>query len=133
MFMSPESFSNKYNYNEKTDLYSLGIILYMLHFGKFPYKVTVEHTIKDVREMVLKQKFTDMTDLEPDFSDLLKTLLSFQPCKRSDVDSLLRHPFVLRCENKKVSILNDNPELQRLLNFNALQLFSNFIGINAKL
>ena len=45
-YMAPEILKNK-DYNYKCDLWSLGIIIYFLKFGKFPIQGETEEAFKN--------------------------------------------------------------------------------------
>eukprot|EP00971_Amphidinium_carterae_P171895 3408165-Amphidinium_carterae.1 len=49
-FMSPEMLGTKH-YDQKTDLWSLGVVAYVLLFGQFPYK-SPDRTVKGLKEAI---------------------------------------------------------------------------------
>ena len=71
-YMAPEILS-KEQYGYECDLWSLGIIIYILHFGKYPYNGEVAQAVlKQIQNF--KQKLFKKSG-DQDFDDLLKQLL----------------------------------------------------------
>ena len=77
---------NKQNYNEKCDLWSLGVIIYVLIFKKLPSK----------NGDILNQ----FNLLEPNLNDLIKKLLTKDQRKRINWDQYFNHPFFLNLQNR---------------------------------
>ena len=54
MYMSPECLTGKF-YNTKADIYSLGVVLYEMIFGFYPYEgSTIPELIKEIENSELK-------------------------------------------------------------------------------
>ena len=90
IYMAPEILSQK-EYNYKSDLWSIGIIIYRLKFGKSPFLgVTEQALINSI------QNFNNKT-LESfgnkDLDDLIKHLLVKKPNDRYGWEEYLNHPF----------------------------------------
>jgi serine/threonine protein kinase len=83
-FMSPEV-SEGQNYDNKCDLYSIGVMMYNLYFGSFPFERSKSKIEKD------KPKSKDCEDKVLD--DLLNKLLVYDPEKRISWDEYFKHPF----------------------------------------
>jgi serine/threonine protein kinase len=87
-FMAPEV--KEYEYlNEKSDLYSLGIILYKLKTGNYIFegKNTFE-IFKNKQKNVMKKETDD-----PILNDLIKKLVVDDPDQRLNWDEYFNHPF----------------------------------------
>ena len=82
----------KENYDEKCDLWSLGILMYVLSFKDYPYKGATEDVIlskiKQFGQTCLKKKAENS-----EFDDLIKQLLIEDPLKRITWKEYFRHPF----------------------------------------
>ena len=89
-YMAPEILKGE-EYNYKCDLWSIGIIIYKLYFGKFPYSGLTEEALKSQIEN-LGNKILKKTDNE-DLDDLIMKLLEKDPIKRLNWDSYFNHPF----------------------------------------
>ena len=89
-YMSPEVL-NGGEYNYKCDLWSIGIIIYRLLFGKSPFigetEVALLNKINKLGNKNLKK--TGNKDLD----DLIINLLEKDPIKRIDWDEYFNHPF----------------------------------------
>ena len=100
-YNAPEIMNRK-EYNYKCDLWSIGIILYKLFFGKSPFLgQTEEALIKNINNFgnTLLKKSGDKN-----LDDLLKRLLEKDPIKRLDWDSYLNHPFFNSEFQKNINI-----------------------------
>jgi calcium-dependent protein kinase len=80
-YIAPEVLQNKYN--EKCDLWSIGVILYILLVGYPPFNGRNEHEIIE-RVKVGKYRMDDeeWEDISIEAKDLLTKLLTFDPTKR---------------------------------------------------
>ena len=81
-FMAPEVKTGKYN--RKCDLWSLGIIIYILLRRSFP----PEEIIKNLSKIELANN--------PDLNDLIRKLLVKDPGKRLSWDEYFAHPFLYK-------------------------------------
>ena len=84
-----EEKENYYNY--KCDLWSIGIIIYQLYFGTFPYTGQTEIAIIRQIELLGKKKLKETDNKE--LNDLIKNLLEKDPSKRLTWDEYFNHPF----------------------------------------
>ena len=76
---------------QKADLWSLGIIIFILYFGEFPYE---GNNPKEIYSNILKNekaRLNEIRDLE--LKDLLKKLLTEDKDERIDWDGYLKHKF----------------------------------------
>ena len=89
-YMAPEILKGE-KYNYKCDLWSIGIIIYILYFGIFPYRAKNQKAIINEIEQLGKKilKETDNKELD----DLIKKLLEKDPSKRLTWDEYFNHPF----------------------------------------
>ena len=76
-------------YNEKSDLWSIGIMMYQLHFREIPYNGINEQEILRKIKYNMPRKQPD----DPQFRDLLNKLLVMDPKKRISWDDYFNHPF----------------------------------------
>ena len=79
------------NYDNKCDLWSIGIIMYQLFFKEYPYKgetpVAIYNQIKNCGNKSLKSTQNSKLD------NLIKSLLINEPSKRINYDQYFNHPF----------------------------------------
>ena len=90
--MAPETLSEA-KYNEKSDLWSLGILIYFLYFKKFPYDGKTEFRIFNSIKMngIEPLKKTENIDLD----NLIRELLTVDPNKRLSWKEYFNHPFFI--------------------------------------
>ena len=75
-------------YMNKCDLYSIGITMYYLYFGKFPFQLN-SHTESLSNILDIKFKIEEDIQLE----DLIKKLLKENPDERLNWEEYFEHPF----------------------------------------
>jgi len=89
-YMAPEVLSEE-KYNYKCDLWSLGVIIYILYFKDYPYLGTNEfaiiNQIKTLGQKVLKSSGNK------NFDDLIRGLLISNPNERLTWEQYFNHPF----------------------------------------
>ena len=93
-FAAPEIAQGKY-YSNKCDLYSIGVTIYFLYFGEFPYEVSL---INNMISMKKSSKFDlnmNKENLEEnsEIKDLLNKLLKLEPKERITWKEYFEHPF----------------------------------------
>ena len=109
-YSSPELLSGE-KYNNKIDLWSIGIILYRLYFGEFPYKGKTQVAIYNQIMSQSPIKKRGENDL---FDDLISKLLQINPNKRMDWEEYFSHDFWTtkgveeESESEENEILDDN-------------------------
>jgi serine/threonine-protein kinase ULK/ATG1 len=91
--MAPEVINGK-NYNNKADIYSIGVCFYEMLFGKPPFNapniIELEKIIKknDIPFPRLVNKITPMAE------NLIRRMLAYDPEKRIDWPELFEHPIL---------------------------------------
>ena len=86
--MAPEIMRNE-AYNEEADLWSVGVLIYQLHFNDLPFKGKNE---KEIYEKIRKKTpYTQPENLE--MRDLINKLLVEDPKKRLTWSEYFSHPF----------------------------------------
>ena len=124
-FMSPEILnSDIINVKDlnKVDLYSLGVILYSLAFGYFPFELDKDD-IKDYKriyEKIKKELKIDNEDnyYSPYFIDFIQKLLENDINKRIDIGQALDHYWIKGAQillNEKENIFNASKFLSYLI------------------
>lgn len=96
-YMAPEVLK-KQKYNNKADLWSLGVILFELLFGMKPFKGNDTYEI--LRKIEYNAiKFPASKNLSENVIDLLSKLLNIDPKKRIGMKELKKHPFIIEAIN----------------------------------
>ena len=91
--MAPEILEDK-PYDSKSDLWSLGVIIYQMYFNDFPYKANTEHALfikitNDKNQKHIKENSTKNKELD----DLILNLLKYNPDERLNWNEYFNHPF----------------------------------------
>lgn len=101
-YVAPEIFSGR-PYNAKTDIFSLGVILYFMIRGELPFA----HPVKDVViKNIVKGNYQMETDdffmrVSPEAKDLIQKMLETKVADRIDINGCLDHPFITKNRRKR--------------------------------
>ena len=114
-YMAPEILKRKYD--EKCDLWSIGVILYILLTGRPPFDGNDDDEIlENVKKGVYDKWAYPFPLLSPHAKDLIYKLLQYDPKKRLSAEEALEHPWFKTAEFKKKDKVNTiAPELAREL------------------
>ena len=114
-YMAPEII--KRNYDEKCDLWSIGVILYILLTGRPPFDGNDdEEILENVKKGVYDKWAYPFPLLSAHAKDLINKLLQYDPKKRLNAEQALDHPWFKTAEFKKKDKVNTiPPELAREL------------------
>ena len=123
-YMSPEAIQG--NYDNKCDIWSCGVILYIMLCGYPPFDGETEH---DIFKAITRKKFSFPEEEWKIISDDAKDLIKHMICdadKRFNAESVLNHQWVEKCApNAKESLANYNSN--SLSNYNKLYKLTKFI------
>ena len=142
-YMSPEILLGEDEYTDKSDLFSIGTLIYELYFNSFPFLFPITRTKKEIIKNYNTKKKNDCEDKLLD--DLLNKLLKYEPDERISWEDYFQHPFFSNKEvedlTNKVDNLKINDEkehqiihlydyvLERILVFNTSIIISPRINI----
>ena len=91
-YIAPEILDAKIGHSYEVDLWSLGVILYTLIYGRPPFETSdVKQTYRKIKAN--QYAFPDHTYVKEDAKDLIKSLLKPNPSERLKIDDILEHPF----------------------------------------
>jgi calcium-dependent protein kinase len=115
-YIAPEVFKN--HYNEKADIWSIGIILYTMLCGHPPYRGSKE---EDIKRKILAGKLDfpkkDFDKVSQEAMDFIIQLLDYNPVKRPTAEQAMQNPWMIKClfsgEDNKL----DNNVAQNLMKF----------------
>ncbi|KAF2198475.1 serine/threonine-protein kinase-like protein [Delitschia confertaspora ATCC 74209] len=79
-------------YNEKVDLWSLGVLTYEFLVGEAPFEDTQIMTQKKI----VRGEYTVPSFVSPEARDLIKRLLVLDPEKRIPLEEVEKHPWILK-------------------------------------
>lgn len=114
-YLAPEIFTD--SYNEKCDIWSAGIILYIMLTGRPPYPGRSNEAILNcVRDSPLKITALNTMGLSPNAVDMLKSLLRLNMNLRPSAKEAIQHPWITN--NRQGKSENIELALQNLRDFN---------------
>lgn len=112
-YMSPEIWRNR-PYNKKSDIWSLGCLLYELASLKHPFEARDE---KSLAQKVLLGNYAPIpSQYSPELQAMVKMLLVVDPNRRPSIDDILSHPYTqarIADASVKASILDSPPPSAR--------------------
>lgn len=124
-YLAPEVLKN--NYNEKCDIWSCGVIMYILLSGEIPFK---GGTQCEIEERILRGKYCFYNHLFKNVSyeakDLMRKCFIYNPEKRISAKEALNHPFFKKGINHYVNnnrLIFSNSDTKKVLS--SLVSFSN--------
>jgi len=92
-YIAPEVLNN--NYDEKCDLWSIGVILYILLCGYPPFNgANDDQIIKRVKQGKYRTDDEEWTNISPEAIDLVNRLLTYDPNDRISAMQALQHSWV---------------------------------------
>ena len=115
-YMAPEVI--KRHYDEKCDLWSIGVILYILLTGRPPFDGNDdEEILENVKKGVYDKWAYPFPSLSSHAKDLISKLLQYDPQKRLSAEEALEHPWFKTAEFKKQDkeVNTISPELAKEL------------------
>ena len=103
--MAPEILKGGEIYDNKCDLWSIGIVIYQLYFKDYPYKgvtdVAIYNQIKNLGKKIIKRTKNN------NLNNLIDSLLVSDPRERINYEEYFNHPFFKEHLNK-IKINNNN-------------------------
>jgi calcium-dependent protein kinase len=104
-YMAPEVI--KRNYDEKCDLWSCGVILYILLTGKPPFDgIDDDEIVESVKEGEFDRESFPYISLSEEAKDLIDRLLTYDPSERISSEEALQHPWFKTSEFIKKNEIN---------------------------
>lgn len=101
-YIAPEVLNEKGNYNEKCDMWSLGVILYMLLTGLAPFNGKTEEDIfKAIKKGTYSVVPLEKRKISADAIELIRKMLTYAPKLRITAGEALKHQwFKILSQNK---------------------------------
>ena len=118
-YIAPEVLKRRYN--EKCDIWSCGVILYILLIGYPPFNgKTTELIFNKVIEGTYNMKGNEWSRISPSAKDLVNKMLMYDPEKRPSAEEILTHEWFEKVEVEEKIDLNFAANiLENIKNFNA--------------
>ena len=119
MYCSPEVIDN--SYDEKSDEWSCGVLMYILLCGEFPFEgETEEEIFSNVKNYNID--FNKLGNVSEDCLDLIQQLLNPKKEYRITASEALKHPFFTNKLNQK-NIVTQNKDLSILKRFEKIKKY----------
>ncbi|OHS99827.1 CAMK family protein kinase [Tritrichomonas foetus] len=94
LHVSPEVVLGKV-YDAKTDIWSLGIVIYYMYTKQFPF---LSDNIQVLYDKILKDDivFPDYSSTDHALEDLIRSMLIKDPAKRITIQEVMEHPWMMK-------------------------------------
>jgi calcium-dependent protein kinase len=118
-YIAPEILAGEYT--ERCDVWSCGVILYILLCGKPPFDgESDEEILKNVQKGLYKISGPIWSRISPDGVDLVKKMLCFDPDRRITAQQAILHGWIVNnTDNMLIEEAAHSDALQNLQNFNS--------------
>ena len=114
-YIAPEVVRGKYD--EECDLWSIGVIMYIMLVGTPPFNgEDDDDIIRSVTIGKYETSYPQYTSLSDNAKDLITKLLKFNPSERITAEQALNHPFFNIDEVKQIEYIDETIARQLLLN-----------------
>ena len=127
-YMSPEIVLCKEYYGFPVDIWSLGVLLYCILVGRFPFNA---ESYPELYKKIAKGRFTVPDYCSPTLRDLLNKMLCVDVSKRYTIQQVLSHPWVMMSTNTKLSSGNAGATAHSFSSNNNNTLVSTLSGKNS--
>ncbi|GAB1220378.1 hypothetical protein ENUP19_0052G0061 [Entamoeba nuttalli] len=119
MYVSPELLSGQ-NYNEKTDIWSAGVVLYTIACGFQPFRSENETEDgkggnRELFDLILNGYYQFISpywdNISLELKDLISHMLIVNPKQRYDIEECLSHPFITSTKRDNLDL--NQPAIKR--------------------
>lgn len=91
-YFSPEMIESKM-YDEKIDIWSLGVIMYELLVGKTPFD---DPSVNNIYSKIKRVDYHIPNTVSMSANDLISNILIYEPEKRYTLNEVLNHPWIFK-------------------------------------
>ncbi|GIY56586.1 hypothetical protein CDAR_98092 [Caerostris darwini] len=101
-YAAPELFEGRQYNGPKADVWSLGVVLYVLVCGALPFDGSTLHSL---RNRVLAGKFRIPYFMSSECEHLIRHMLIVDPAKRLTLDQIIKHKWIHQEQNDEFSVV----------------------------
>lgn len=122
-YMAPEVIMK--NYNETCDIWSCGVILYIMACGKQPfYGATQEEVLREVKNALITFTGDNWVGVSPEVKDLIRRMIRYPPTARATAREAYSHIWMQIPSLVEPNATTLNNVLEKLENFKKVILDS---------
>ncbi|XP_043287744.1 MAP/microtubule affinity-regulating kinase 4-like isoform X2 [Venturia canescens] len=125
-YAAPEVFRGKHYAGPEIDVWSLGVVLYVLVCGALPFDGS---TLQSLRDRVLSGRFRIPYFMSTDCESLIRKMLVLEPGKRYTIPQIKRHRWMMGSEDVFSTIVPNPPSALQEPNEQILRLMHS-LGID---
>lgn len=115
-YIAPEILKSEYN--ERCDIWSVGVILYILLSGKPPfYGDDDKEILNSVRIGTYSLSGPEWRNISSEAKDLIKQMLTYDPNQRITADKALNHPWIKKKVHEQVDLKSTVAALNNMRTF----------------
>eukprot|EP00820_Chromera_velia_P020678 Cvel_7576.t2-p1 / transcript=Cvel_7576.t2 / gene=Cvel_7576 / organism=Chromera_velia_CCMP2878 / gene_product=Calcium-dependent protein kinase 24, putative / transcript_product=Calcium-dependent protein kinase 24, putative / location=Cvel_scaffold399:12721-15401(-) / protein_length=265 / sequence_SO=supercontig / SO=protein_coding / is_pseudo=false len=127
-YLAPELLQR--DYGPEVDLWAVGVLIYLLIYGKYPFRG--DNSASILKEIETYRIDWTMQEVQhsPQLVQFVAGLLERDPAKRMTAEQALQHPFILQVQDKKGPTRKANRIIPRHIIEGAAQLESDAVKNN---
>jgi len=127
-YMAPEIIEGDFSY--KSDIWSVGVIFYIMLTGKFPFNGTEnEEVFEEIKNKELNMRYLNHSKCSDSVKNLVSKFLIKEAKSRISIEEALAHPWIREHSNSTCKVKDndsfkiDNEIIQAMKNFTKKNLF----------
>ncbi|CAD8052684.1 unnamed protein product [Paramecium sonneborni] len=109
MTMAPEILENK-SYGRQADIFSLGVIMFQMLFGRFPFKNQKDH-ISEIQNQIISFQDTQI-QISDSMKLIIQSMIKYNPNQRLQLNELKQELTNLLKESKIIFEFDDDQDLE---------------------
>lgn len=95
-YLAPEILDSRQGHSYEVDIWSLGVVIYILIIGKPPFEASdLKSTYRRIR--MNDYSFPEHVPISLEAKSLIRKILNLDPSKRPTIDEIIKHPFLSSC------------------------------------